>query len=150
MTHTQVGHTTHWVFAYDIRKDIAKLLPENKCGKWMHVFEEKDYAQIMDIVIKSVDEDACSEAKLSSAYNMSMYDGTGVACFYIDGTKPEQHKRILQFMLNNNLFPYDDNGHLKDAPFKFDWQTRAGQYDDTFVPEIKLSDFVNLDTGVIF
>ena len=147
MAHTQIANTTHWVFAYDIRKDIAELLPENKCGKWMHFFTGQNYDNVMDAVAKSVDEDICLEAKLSSFYNMSIHGGSGVACFYIDGTNTEQHQRLIRFMLDNNLFPYDENGYLKDEPFKFDWQTRAGQYDDTFIPEITLSDFVNLATG---
>ena len=50
-------------------------------------------------------------------------------------------------MLERGLFPYDENGRLRNESFKFDWQTAEGQYDDSFVPEIVLSDYVDLDTG---
>ena len=35
-------------------------------------------------------------------------------------------------------------GSYEDIPFKFDYQTRNGEYGETFVPKYKLSDFVDL------
>ena len=52
-------------------------------------------------------------------------------------------------MLEENLFPYDEDGCLKDVDFKFDWQTREGMYDEDsgYIPQITLSDYVDLTTG---
>lgn len=142
-------HTASWIVVYDAdpARDIETELDPDTCGKWMMYFAENEQDWVHDIITEAVESGACGEAKMSNPLNIMVYGGTGVACFYIVGTDEEQHRTLLSFMLEKGLFPHDGNGRLTDKPFKFDWQTAAGQYGDSFVPEIVLSDFVDLDTG---
>lgn len=139
--------TPYWIVWHDARIDIEWALPESTCGKWMRQYEAQDSSWIYECIKAAVEDGACVEAKMSTPLQMEGYDGTGVACFYIDGSKPEQHRRLISFMLENDLFERDDDGYLLDAPFRFDWQTAAGLYGDDFVPEMTLGDFVDLSTG---
>ena len=126
------------------------LLPADTCGKWMYFFLEEERSCIEDICTRAVESGATYEAKMSTPYQMMVYGGdTGVACFYIDGSSDEAHQALLSFMLEENLFPYDEDGCLKDVDFKFDWQTREGMYDEDsgYIPQITLSDYVDLTTG---
>ena len=67
---------------------------------------------------------------------------TGVICFYLNGDDIVNHFRVIKFMLDHDLIrSYYNNS------FKFDDQTRAGEYGADFEGKIKLSEFINLDTG---
>ena len=66
---------------------------------------------------------------------------------YIECDDLPAHKRVLQFMLENNLIQKTKAGKLFNISFKLDDQTRAGEYGADFKSEIKLADFVDLYTG---
>ena len=140
-------NTMNWIVVYDPDRDVESELEPDVCGKWMMYFSEDEQAWAHDMIEGAITSGACGSAKMSNSLNMMVYGGTGVACFYIVGTDDEQHKTLLSYMLDQGLFPHDADGRLCDEPFKFDWQTAAGQYGDSFVPEITLSDYVDLDTG---
>jgi hypothetical protein len=55
--------------------------------------------------------------------------------------------KVIKFMLDNNLIRKTNSGRLYDESFKFDNQTRAGEYGAGFNATIKLSEFLNLYTG---
>lgn len=50
-------------------------------------------------------------------------------------------------MLANGLIRKKKNGTLCNIGFKLDSQTMAGEYGSEFKAEVKLEDFVNLETG---
>ena len=54
---------------------------------------------------------------------------------------------IFDFFLENKLIRRTKTGRLYNISFKFDEQTRAGEYGSDFKAEIKLEKFVDLDTG---
>lgn len=72
----------------------------------------------------------------------------GVICFYLNADDLSSHRRILAFMLGNKLIRKTKAGKLYNIGFKLDDQTRAGEYGSGFSAEIKLKDFVDLETGV--
>lgn len=129
-----------WTYYVD---DGSEDLSPDTCGKWMYEFD--DYGLAHDLCEKAVEGGIVSEAK-HNAYPDIRYPH-GICCFYIDGNDTEAHEEVLSFFMDNDMIPRDEHGKLKDIPFKYDWQTRAGQYDDDFIPEITLSDFIDLDTG---
>ena len=120
-----------------------KLLEENKCGKWMYFFEDQEFAQ--QICQKAIDEKVCYECKCTDM-EMRM-SPTGVICFYLNGDDIENHKRVIQFMIDNNLIRKTKTGRFYNNSFKFDNQTRAGEYGADFEGKIKLDQFINLQTG---
>lgn len=109
-----------------------------KVGKWMYFFENKEF--VARICEDSVKNNIVNESKHSN-------EETGVACFYLNCDDIDTHKKILSYFIENNLIKKTKNGRLYNISFKFDKQTLAGEYGDEFKSEIKLSKFIDLDTG---
>ncbi len=124
-----------WIFYFT---DEHENLDEHKCGKWMYFFGDESYAD--EMCQKAVSNGVCAEAKHSDA-------SEGVCCFYLNGDDIPAHKRVLQFFIDNNLIRKTKTGKLYNISFKFDDQTRAGEYGGDFKGEIKLEQFVDLQTG---
>lgn len=77
----------------------AKLLETHRCGKWMHFFNDQEFA--MNICEKAIAENVCYECKCTDMELQG--DKTGVICFYSNGDDIENHHRIIQFMIDNQL-----------------------------------------------
>ena len=74
-------------------------------------------------------------------------DETGVIYFYLNGDDIENHRRVIRFMMDNELIQKTKAGRLYNISFKFDDQTRAGEYGADFKGVIKLAQFIDLNTG---
>ena len=116
----------------------ALLLDPAKCGKWMWFVDNK--ARPEGLCRRAALEGVVAECKHSD-------DATGACCFYLEGDDLEAHRRAIGFFLDNGMVRRTKAGRLYDIPFKYDSQTRAGQYDGAFVAQLKLHDFVDLSTG---
>ena len=134
--------TAFWY--YYVNLDREKGLDRHKCGKWMHFFTDLDFAE--DICRRAVLEEAVAECKHNAPGNFHE-GGQGVICFYLNAGDFDAHRRVLAFMLENDLIRKTKKGKLFDIAFKLDDQTRAGEYGPNFKPTIKLSEFVDLETG---
>lgn len=119
------------------------ILDPHKCGKWMYFFDNQQFA--MQLCQKAIDEQVCYECKCTDME--TTFAPTGVICFYLNGDDIENHKRVIQFMMDNNLIRKTKTGKLYNNSFKFDDQTRAGEYGADFEGKIKLDKFVDLKTG---
>ena len=115
-----------WIYFLNGKED---LLEKHKCGKWMYFFGNREFVE--SICRKAIEEDVVYECKHSDAEE-------GVACFYLNGDDIENHKRVIQFFLDNDLIRKTKAGKLYNIGFKFDDQTRAGEYGGDFKAEIKL------------
>lgn len=131
-----------WVFYINGKPEFDP----NKIGKWMYFFKEKDKEFATQICKKAIEEKIVLEAK-HTADEILKYKGTGVACFYIHYDDIDAHKRVLSFFLKNELVLRTKKGHLYDISFKLDNQTLNGQYGNDFSSEIKLSKFIDLESG---
>ena len=121
----------------------ASLLKEHKCGKWMYFFDNQEFAK--EICEKSIEDGVCYESKCSDL--VATVSDNGVICFYCNCDDIENHKRIIKFMIDNKLIRKTKSGRYYNNSFKLDDQTMAGQYGNYFTGTIKLSDFINLETG---
>ena len=74
-------------------------LEKHKCGKWMYFFEDQSFAQ--QICEKAIAEHVCYECKCTDMEVQLV--PTGVICFYLNGDDIENHKRVIQFMMDNDL-----------------------------------------------
>ena len=119
------------------------LIEKRKCGKWMVFFDEQEFAK--KICQKAIDEKVVYECKCTDMEN-SLYD-SGVICFYLNGDDIDNHKRVIQFLKENDLIRKTKTGKLYNLSFKFDDQTRAGEYGGEFEGKIKLDQFLDLKTG---
>lgn len=131
-----------WV--YYLGRGHENLDPD-RCGKWMWHFPWHDMELAAEVCDAAVRQGVVSEAK-HNAWVCPSYL-TGVCCLYLNGDDDEGHRMTIEFLMEQGLIPCDEEGAYEDIPFKYDWQTMAGQYEDSFVPEITLSQFVDLRTG---
>ena len=121
----------------------AEKLDVHKCGKWMFFFDDQEFAK--QICLKAIEERVCWECKCSNL--KAQGTDTGVVCFYQNGDDVEHHKLIIGFMLRNNLIRKTKTGKYYNNSFKFDDQTRAGEYGGDFEGKIKLDEFIDLRSG---
>ena len=126
----------YWV--YYVNEAEAKKFDNNKVGKWMYFFKDNDFAA--KICEKAVTDGVVAEAKHSNAHD-------GVICFYLNGDDIENHKRVIEFMLKYDLIRKTKAGKLYNESFKFDSQTRAHEYGTDFQGNLKLEQFIDLNTG---
>lgn len=69
-------------------------------------------------------------------------------CFYSNGNDSRGHKRILSYMLNNELARNTMSGKLYNISFKYDSGTYAGKYKGSRISgKIKFEDFADRLTG---
>ena len=122
------------------------VLDPDKCGKWMFRFEDWQFEFAKEICQAAIDTNVCYKAKCSDL-EATWWKETGVVCFYANGDDIDNHRRIINFMLENNLIRKTAGGRFYNESFKFDEQTRNGEYGVNFVGKIKLEQFINLDTG---
>ena len=112
-------------------------------GKWMYFFDDQSIAE--KLCKQAIDEnivDICKHTDLTAS-------GTpeGVICFYADGSNKGEVSRIVRWMVTNNLVRRTKAGKLYNISFKFDDQTRAGEYGAGYEGQIKLADIMDLTTG---
>ena len=112
-------------------------LSDEKCGKWMYFPNDPVFAE--KICSRAVEENIVEQAKHS--------DDGGVCCFYLNVDDTERHKRVIEFFFKNQMIPKTKAGKYRNISFKLDEQTRAGEYGKDFSAKLKLSDFVDLETG---
>lgn len=54
---------------------------------------------------------------------------------------------MINYFMANNMIPKTKTGKLYNISFKLDNQTRADEYGDDFVAELKLADLLDLVSG---
>ena len=118
-------------------------IEKHKCGKWMCFFDNQEFAQ--KICQEALETGVCYECKCTDM-EVQMTD-TGVICFYLNGGDIENHYRVIDFMIQHDLIRMTKSGRYYNNSFKFDNQTRAGEYSTDFEGMIKLNEFINLETG---
>ncbi|MBQ6451722.1 MAG: hypothetical protein IJJ29_07345 [Solobacterium sp.] len=124
-----------WVFYLSGKED---QLDQNKCGKWMYFFRDREFV-----------EDICEKAVVNGVVYKCMHSDydEGIACFYLSGDDTANHKRVIRFFLDNDLIRKTKNGKLYNISFKYDYQSRAGEFGPMFKAAIKLDQFIDLKTG---
>jgi len=131
-----ITETLLWIYYCS---DNGLNLDDSKCGKWMYYFKDLWFAE--RICIDAIEQNVVTECKHSNK------DNDGVVCFYINGDDMAAHKRVIEFFLKNDLIRRTKAGKLYNISFKYDAQTRSGEYGSDYCPDIKLEKFINLETG---
>ena len=125
-----------WIFY--VADGAETGLDKHKCGKWMYYFNNREV--VTELCKNAVEIGVVKEAKHNDAED-------GVSCFYLNGDDIATHKKVIQYFLDNNMIRKTKKGRYYNIAFKYDDQTRAGEYGDEFQAEIKLAQFMDLDTG---
>ncbi len=130
----QILNLGPWVFYIEGKPEFDR----HKVGKWMYFF--KDYDRVVELCRKAVEEGVVLEAKHSNADD-------GVSCFYLECDDMERHKKVIRFFMSNDMIQKTKTGKLYNISFKLDDQTRAGEYGESYSGDIKLEQFLDLQTG---
>lgn len=125
-----------WVFY--INPESAALFENDKVGKWMYFFSDRSVVE--KLCKEAVENGIVAEAKHSN-------DSEGVSCFYLNCDDIETQKKITRFFIDNNLIRRTKAGKYYNISFKLDSQTDKGEYGKGFKAEIKLDEFIDLETG---
>ena len=131
----KIGEDIHWIYYKGTQSYEFKA---EKIGKWMYFFDNKNF--VANVCEEAVKNNIVASAKHSNKQN-------GVACFYLNCDDTEAHRKIISFFIENNLIQKTKTGRFYNIPFKLDTQTQTGQYGKDFSSDIKLSQFINLDSG---
>ncbi len=126
------------------------IYDEDKTGKWMLFFDKNtDIDQVIHICKSAIEEKAIKNCKHSNpiSYDLHPYGDSCVVCFYLCFDDIEAHKRIIQFLQKHNLLKKTDYGRFYDISFKLDKQTKNNEYGNNYISYIRLSNFIDLDTG---
>lgn len=78
------------------------------------LFEDQSFAQ--QICEKAIAEHVCYECKCTDMEVQLV--PTGVICFYLNGDDIENHKRVIQFMMDNDLIRKTKTGRYYNNSFK--------------------------------
>ena len=117
--------------------DTDPHFDETKVGKWMYFFGDRQLVE--KICREAIEQNIVEECKHSNADD-------GVSCFYLNDDDLEGHRRVIEFFIKNDLIRKTKKGKLYNISFKHDTQTLAGEYGDDYHSDIKLEEFVNLET----
>lgn len=118
--------------------DIDSDFDNRKIGKWMYFFNDRPFVE--KICKKAIEKNIVLDCKHSN-------DDSGVSCFYLNDDDIETHKKVITFFIENNLIRKTKEGKLYNISFKHDDQTIAGEYGKDYSSNIKLDNFINLETG---
>ena len=118
--------------------DTDPHFDETKVGKWMYFFGDRQFVE--KICREAIEQNIVEECKHSNADD-------GVSCFYLNDDDLEGHRRVIEFFIKNDLIRKTKKGKLYNISFKHDTQTLVGEYGDDYHSDIKLEEFVNLETG---
>lgn len=120
-----------------------KLLNPDKCGKWMLFTKDQEFAKT--VCSKAIKNKICYECKCSDIEKRKA--DTSVICLYQNGDDFENHKKIITFMIENELIRKTKTGKYYNLSFKYDSQTRNKEYGIDYQPKLSLADFIDLNTG---
>lgn len=127
-----------WVFHLG---DISQL-DESKVGKWMYFYHgEEGWEFAKKMCREAVEQKVVAEAKCS------IIPFQGVSCYYLNIDDEEGHKKVIQYFLDHDMIQKTKTGRLHNISFKLDRQTAAGEYGSDFESELKLEQFLDLNTG---
>lgn len=118
--------------------DTDPHFDEVKVGKWMYFFGDRQFVE--KICRETIEQNIVEECKYSNGDD-------GVSCFYLNDDDIDGHRCVIEFFIKNDLIRKTKKGKLYNISFKHDTQTLAGEYGEDYHSDIKLEEFVNLETG---
>lgn len=134
-----------WIFYLDADREIELL---NNFGKWTYFYDaSQESADFAEMICEKIVRDGVAISAKHSNEDYGGIHGFGVCYFYCNGSDIDARKKILRFMLDNNMIRKTNAGELMDISFEYDIQTGDAERDHQGETKIQLSHFVNLKTG---
>jgi hypothetical protein len=127
-----------------VMTDGHRLFNKDEDGKWMLFGSSEDAMfSFVHYLFDMIKNNVIRIGKVDTL----MVNGTTAFIIYVNSNDIESQKKVLKYLIEHDLIRCTKTGKLYNISFKFDRQTRLGEYGDKFNSEIKLSDFVDLNTG---
>ena len=120
-------------------------IDSDKGGKWMHFFDATNVDYVSKVCEMSIKKDIVTNVKHTDVKETGSV--TGVVCFYLNFDDLDTQKKVIGFLIENQLIRKTKTGKLFNISFKLNNQTRNNEYGKEFNTEIKLSKFIDLETG---
>lgn len=120
-------------------EDDWKLSSIKDCGKWVNFYREIEFAK--QVITRAIDLDIVKYAKHTKG-------NSGALCLYVSATNVNDHMRVINFLKDQNLIRLKSDLSYFDNSFKLNGQSWSKEYGNFFEGLIKLSDFIDLNTGI--
>ncbi|QAS52794.1 hypothetical protein [Halobacillus litoralis] len=139
-----------WCF-YGINTVHSPAFKEtDNVGKFMTYGKGDISNEMQELILKAIKQGITPLIKHTDlntiGLNPNSKDGSWVIIWY--STDEEKDLRSLaQFLIKHGLVPKTKAGRYYNIPFKYDKQTRNGEYGEQFKSSISLGDLIDLNTG---
>ncbi|MGG3912212.1 hypothetical protein [Peribacillus simplex] len=122
-------------------------------GKFM-TFRQGDFSnEMQELILKAIKQGITPLIKHTDLdtldFNPRSKDGSWVIVWY--STDEEKAlKGLAKFLIDHGLVAKTKSGRYYNIPFKYDKQTRNGEYGEQFKSSISLKDLIDLNTGKFY
>jgi hypothetical protein len=122
----------------------------DKIGKFM-TFGKGDLTnEMQELILKAINKGITPLIKHTDLnmrdLNPKSKDGSWVIIWY-SNDEEKSLKRLAKFLIDHGLVAKTKSGRYYNLSFKYDEQTRNGDYGEEFKSSISLGDLINLSTG---
>ncbi|WP_437830573.1 hypothetical protein ACQRXC_03850 [Niallia taxi] len=128
--------------------------PDN-VGKFMTPVQGDISNEVQELIIKAIKQGVTPLVKHTDpdpdilASNPFAKDGSLMIIWYSTDDK-ESLKALAKFLVTHGLVRKTKAGRYYNISFKYDKQTRNGEYGDEFKASISLQDLMDLNTGELY
>jgi hypothetical protein len=132
---------------------IPEFKETDNIGKFM-TFGKGDFSnEMQELILKAIKEGITPLIKHTDLdmlnYNPRSKDGSWVIVWY--STDEEKAlKGLAKFLIDHKLIAKTKSGRYYNVSFKYDKQTRNGEYGEQFKSSISLGDLIDLNTGEFY
>ncbi|MED1012110.1 hypothetical protein [Bacillus mycoides] len=122
-------------------------------GKFVMVVKDDISSEMQELIIKAIEQGITTLVKHTdpdtAGFNPFVKDGSLAIMWYSTDEK-ENLKKLAKFLIDHGLVPKNKNGNYRNISFKYDEQTRNGEYGEEFKASISLKDLMDVATGEFY
>ncbi|MDQ0481060.1 hypothetical protein [Guptibacillus hwajinpoensis] len=122
-------------------------------GKFMTFVQEDISNEMQELILKAIKQDVTPLVKHTNpdtlASNPYVRDGS-LAVIWYSTDEEKALKGLAKFLIVHGLVPKTKAGKYYNISFKYDEQTRNGEYGEEFKPAISLKDLMDLNSGEFY
>ncbi|KAA0748545.1 hypothetical protein DN401_27440 [Bacillus sp. BF2-3] len=122
-------------------------------GKFMTFVKGDISDEMQELILKAIEQGATRLVKHTDpntiGFNPFVKDGS-LAIIWYSNDEEENLKGLAKFLIDNALVPKNKNGNYRNISFKYDKQTRSGEYGEEFKASISLKDLMDVATGEFY
>ncbi|PFC97095.1 hypothetical protein [Bacillus cereus] len=129
-------------------------------GKFMTFVKDDISDEMQELILKAIkqgvtpfikhtDPERLKRTGIIKPFNPYAKDGT-LAIIWYSTDEEKDLKNLAKFLIDNGLVPKTKAGKYYNISFKYDEQTRNGEYGEQFKASISLKDLMDLTTGEFY